>query len=164
MMGPISAGDATGIYGLLAALVDPKAVKERLDALMKEQKAYEKLIADLEKKTKEQAEQVEQVKNIRRGIDEKQASQSVRDKELERREDAVLAREHQLAEMVKKHNAEMDLQRRALQASEEQYAARVRQLQQDRATTDGVMRDAHEKQRVVDAKLAKLREIQTAGE
>jgi len=26
------------------------------------------------------------------------------------------------------------------------------------------MRDAHEKQRVVDAKLAKLREIQTAGE
>ena len=49
MMGPITAGDATGIYGLLAALADPKAVKERLDALMKEQKAYEKLIADLEK-------------------------------------------------------------------------------------------------------------------
>ena len=164
MMGPITAGDATGIYGLLAALADPKAVKERLDALMKEQKAYEKLIADLEKKIKEQAEQVEQVKNIRRGIDEKQASQSVRDKELERREDAVLAREHQLAETVKKHTAEMDLQRRALQTSEEQYAARVRQLQQDQAAVSMDMRNAHEKQRVVDAKLAKLREIQTAGE
>jgi len=164
MMGPISAGDASGIYGLLAALADPKAVKERLDDLSKQQQKTDKAAEDLLKKQKEYDKNVESVMHIRRGIDEKQAALSVREKELERREDAVLAREHQLAEAVKKANTEAELRARAQATLEQQYAERVRQLTHDRDQLHVDMNEFNRQYNTLKAKLAKVREINAAGE